>query len=149
MRCPFCDNTDTKVVEKRDSSDFITARRRRECEKCSKRFTTYERVEMDPLRVIKKNDTFENFDRDKVKKSILYACEKRNITLDDIDTMVSGVHMNLLKKFDTEVPSQKIGKEVMRQLKKKDKVAYIRYACVFKEFADLDEFESEIGKVNK
>jgi len=142
MLCPYCNSSETKVTDKRDSQGV--SRRRRECLKCGKRFTTYERVEFD-LRVIKKNGDREAFDRDKLKKGILRAFEKRPSDTEKIDEIVDEVEakINRLAK-GKEIKSSKIGEIVMAKLKKEDKIAYIRFASVYREFADLDDFKNEL-----
>ena len=147
MRCPYCGFSETKVLDSRESEDSDVTRRRRECEKCSKRFTTYERVEMLGLRVIKKNGNIEGFERDKVLKGALKACEKRPIKMEKIERLVDEVESELRKKETTEIPSKVIGELVMEKLKRLDKVAYVRFASVYKEFTDLKSFETELKKI--
>ncbi len=142
MLCPFCQKSDTKVVDKRDASNTI--RRRRECLGCDKRFTTYERVEMLNLYVLKKNGARELFDHLKVKAGIVKACEKRNLSEDRIDEAVSMIEAKLRNHKSNEVDSKFVGELVMNQLKKLDKVAYIRFASVYREFADITSFQEEI-----
>ena len=149
MRCPYCGFSETKVLDSRESEDSDVTRRRRECEKCSKRFTTYERVEMLGLRVIKKNGNIEGFERDKVLKGALKACEKRPIKMEKIEKLVDEVESELRKNETTEIPSKVIGELVMEKLKKLDKVAYVRFASVYKEFTDLKSFETELKKIKK
>ncbi len=147
MRCPYCGFSETKVLDSRESEDSDVTRRRRECEKCSKRFTTYERVEMLDLRVIKKNGNIEGFDRDKVLKGALKACEKRPIKIEKIEKLVDDIESELRKKETTEIPSKAIGELVMEKLKELDKVAYVRFASVYKEFKDIKSFEKELVKI--
>lgn len=147
MRCPFCDHQDTEVVETRDSEDLATIRRRRECSKCSKRFTTYERVERVPLIVIKKDGRKEQFDRDKLQHGILKSCEKTIIGIDEIDKIVDEVEKELRTMDSVEVDSKKIGQLVAQKLKKVDKIAYIRFASVFRRFVDVEDFEKELQKL--
>ncbi|OGG07886.1 transcriptional regulator NrdR [Candidatus Gottesmanbacteria bacterium RIFCSPHIGHO2_02_FULL_40_24] len=147
MRCPFCDHQDTEVVETRDSEDLTTIRRRRECTKCNKRFTTYERVERVPLIVIKKDGRKDQFDRDKLKRGILKSCEKTIVGIDDIDTIVDDVEKELRGMDTVEVESKKIGQLVAQKLKKIDKIAYIRFASVFRRFVDVEDFEKELQKL--
>jgi transcriptional repressor NrdR len=142
MLCPFCNNPETKVTNKRDS-EAIT-RRRRECLKCRKRFTTYERTELD-LSVLKKDKRREKFDRDKLKKGIEKAFEKRPISSDKIDKIVSDIEAKIYKVAkDKDIKTSKIGEIVMDKLKKIDKIAYIRFASVYREFADIDDFKNEL-----
>lgn len=143
MRCPFCSYKATQVVETRETGEEIT-RRRRECLKCKKRFTTYEKLESFNIRVIKKDGNREFFDREKVKKGILKACEKRPITLEQIDNAVGAIEKILKNKHSPEVKSSAIGDLVMRYLKKLDSVAYIRFASVYRAFHDVGEFEKEV-----
>ena len=147
MRCPFCSHSETRVVDKRESGEDIT-RRRRECEKCKKRFTTYERVETD-LIVIKKDGRRIAFDREKVKAGVLKACEKRPVALADVEQLVDAVERELRSKESHEVRSSVIGDLVMRKLQRLDKVAYIRFASVYREFADIGAFQKELRKLVK
>lgn len=147
MRCPFCDHQDTEVVETRDSEDLSTIRRRRACSKCSKRFTTYERVERVPLIVIKKDGRKEQFDRDKLQHGILKSCEKTIIGIEEIEKIVDDVERELRTMDSVEVDSKKIGQQVAQKLKKVDKIAYIRFASVFRRFVDVEDFEKELQKL--
>jgi len=147
MKCPYCGFSETKVLDSRESEDSDVTRRRRECEKCSKRFTTYERVEMIDLRVIKKNGNIEAFDRNKVLKGALKACEKRPIKTEKIEKLVDEIESELRKNETTEIPSKAIGELVMEKLKELDKVAYIRFASVYREFKDIKSFEKELVKI--
>ena len=149
MRCPYCLNSETKVTDKRATEDVAVTRRRRECLKCGKRFTTYERVEMVDLEVIKKDGKREQFSRDKLKAGVLRACEKRPISKEEIDLVIDKMEAELRKKDTTEVPSTEIGELVMKRLKSLDKVAYIRFASVYREFDDVDSFKKEIQSLNK
>lgn len=144
MRCPFCSNEDTRVSDKRETDESKITRRRRECLKCKKRFTTYEEVEKVNLSVIKKNEVRELFDKQKILAGFLKACEKRPISRDEIDSAVKEVEQELLNMETKEIPSKLIGELVMDKLKKMDKVAYIRFASVYKQFADIDDFKKEL-----
>lgn len=146
MKCPFCGHSETAVLESRISEDGNSFRRRRECEKCQKRFTTYERVEGPNLLVIKKDGRRESFDREKIKRGILKACEKRAVSLEAIEGIVEEVEQELLRKDTVEIPSKTIGNLVLRKLRKFDKVAWLRFASVYLEFADLKDFEKAIEK---
>lgn len=146
MRCPFCGSDDTKVVETRETTEEVT-RRRRECLKCEKRFTTYERIEINPLIIVKKNAVRESFDRQKIKSGMLKACEKRPVSLEQIDKVVDEIESELRNADKAEIPSQKVGLLVMKKLKKLDKIAYIRFASVYREFRDIDDFEKELKKL--
>ena len=146
MKCPYCSHEETKVTDKRDSEDGIT-RRRRECIKCEKRFTTYERVESTPLIVVKKEGKRAQFDRNKIREGMLKACEKRPISQDIIEKAIDEIESELRKQETNEIPSQFIGELVIKKLKKIDKVAYIRFASVYKEFADLEQFQKELQEL--
>ncbi len=147
MKCPYCTHDTTEVVETRDNDDFSVTRRRRECTKCGKRFTTYERVETISLVVVKKNSTRENFDREKLGNGIRKAVEKTSVTHQDVNIIVDEIERELRSAESIEVESKKIGQMVAARLKKKDKVAYIRFASVFRRFVDLEDFEKELHKL--
>lgn len=147
MRCPFCENSDTEVVETRESEDSSITRRRRECGKCQKRFTTYERVENLPLIVIKKDGRRENFNREKLHQGIIKACEKRPISRDLTEEVIEEIERELRSKEGTEISSKTIGNLALRKLKKIDKVAYLRFASVYLDFEDLSDFEKMIEKL--
>lgn len=147
MQCPYCSHTNTEVVETRVSEDVSSIRRRRECKACSKRFTTYERIERVPLIVIKKDGKREQFERDKLRTGILKAAEKTKITAEKIEEIVEEVERELRSGDSIEVESREIGQMVADHLKKLDKVAYIRFASVFKRFVDVEEFEKELKKL--
>ncbi len=149
MKCPYCGSKETEVVETRDSEDLETIRRRRECTKCNKRFTTYERIENIHLIVIKKDGKREQFDRDKLKRGILSSCQKTKITLADIERIVVEIERELRTADSVEVESKKIGQMVATRLKALDKVAYIRFSSVFKRFVDIEDFEKEVKKLIK
>ncbi|MEM4605807.1 MAG: transcriptional regulator NrdR [Candidatus Pacearchaeota archaeon] len=146
MRCPFCQFKETKVVDKRDV-DSVT-RRRRECLKCQRRFTTYERVILD-LKVIKKDGSRQPFDIEKIRKGIEKACEKRAISSEQIEKIISETESKIYKITNgKEIESKNIGEIVMDKLKKVDKVAYIRFASVYREFADIDDFKEELKNLS-
>lgn len=147
MHCIFCNHTNTDVVETRASEDGGTIRRRRECEKCTKRFTTYERVEQIPITVIKKDGRRERFDRVKLKNSIIQPTEKTTVSLEQVDEIVKKIETDLKQSDSTEIESKRIGDLVVKYLKKIDKVAYIRFAAVFKRFVDVEDFEKELKKL--
>jgi len=149
MKCPYCNKEETKVIDKRETEDLEATRRRRECLKCSKRFTTYERVEEADIIVVKKSSGRERFNRQKLINGILRACEKRPISMEKIEKLVDAVESELRKRDTVEVDSKVIGKLVMRKLKSLDKVAYIRFASVYLEFEDLERFEEELEKLQK
>lgn len=147
MKCIFCSNPDTDVVETRTSEDGATVRRRRECGKCLKRFTTYERVEQLPITVIKRDDRRERFDREKLMRGLLKSIEKTTITLEQVEHLADEVETDLKQEETTEVASSKIGELVAKKLKKLDKLAYIRFASVFRRFVDVEDFEKELKKL--
>ncbi|MBM3200218.1 transcriptional repressor NrdR [Candidatus Woesearchaeota archaeon] len=144
MRCPYCKSTETKVVDKRETQDQKSTRRRRECLKCKKRFTTYERIEQSDLIVIKKDNRREPFSREKLKSGIVKACQKRPVSYESIENVLNEIESQLRKKNKAEVTSKEIGELVMKKLKKLDKVAYIRFASVYREFQDIRSFEKEL-----
>jgi transcriptional repressor NrdR len=144
MNCPFCNTSDTQVLESRVVSDGQAIRRRRECSKCKKRFTTHEEVKKSVLWVIKKDGRREPFDREKVKRGILRSIEKRPVSLDLVEETVNDVERELLKALKEEVPSKVIGNAVLKRLKKIDKVAWLRFASVYLQFEDLQDFEKII-----
>ncbi|MBI2611371.1 transcriptional repressor NrdR [Candidatus Gottesmanbacteria bacterium] len=147
MKCPYCENLDTEVVETRDNEDLSTTRRRRECIKCGKRFTTYERIETVPIIVMKKDGRKEQFSRDKLKNGILKACEKTTVGIEEIEKIVDEVERELRGMDSVEVDSKKIGQITATKLKKIDKIAYIRFASVFRRFLDVEDFKKELYKL--
>lgn len=149
MKCPYCGSRETEVVETRDSEDLETIRRRRECLKCQKRFTTYERIENISLVVIKKDGRREQFNRDKLRAGIVRSCEKTKVSMEDIERIVTEVERELLGADSVEVDSKKIGQLVATRLKKIDKVAYIRFSSVFRRFVDVEDFEKEVKRLIK
>ena len=149
MKCPYCNYEETQVIDTRETENLETTRRRRECLKCNKRFTTYERVEEAEIIVVKKDGKRERFERQKLTNGILKACEKRNIPLDKIEKLVDDVESDLRKRDSVEVESKVIGEIAMKKLKTLDKVAYVRFASVYREFEDLDRFEEELEKLQK
>ncbi|MBP9814304.1 transcriptional repressor NrdR [Candidatus Woesebacteria bacterium] len=149
MKCPYCEHIDTEVIETRDSEDLAVTRRRRSCAKCEKRFTTYERVETVPLTVIKRDKRREPFDRDKLSRGIWRASGKTTLKAEDIRRIVDEVERELIGGNSTEASSQRIGELVAKRLKKLDKIAFIRFASVFRRFVDLEDFEGEVKKLLK
>ena len=143
IKCPYCQYQETKVSDKRETEDSLTTRRRRECLKCNKRFTTYERIEID-LIVIKKDGRKEKFSREKLKSGISKALEKRPISNEEIEKLLDNIEVTLKSKNSNEVPSKLIGELAMKKLKNIDKVAYVRFASVYKEFEDPSSFIEEI-----
>ena len=145
MRCPFCNHERTEVTDKRDVEN--ETRRRRECPKCKKRFTTYERPETKDMRVIKKDGTREAFDVEKIRRGMIKACEKRPVSLQDIEKNVHEIENKLKTSNKKEISSKIIGEMVMKALKKLDDVAYIRFASVYREFKDINDFKKEIKEL--
>ncbi len=140
MRCPYCQEYESRVIDSRASEDGGTIRRRRECTACKRRFTTYERLEERPLLVIKKGGTREQFNREKLLNGISKACEKRPVSLEDIETVVADIERELRDSFDREVSSKIIGEKIMDRLQSLDEVAYVRFASVYRQFGDLNSF---------
>lgn len=145
MKCPFCDSMNSKVVDKRN--DTLANRRRRECLKCESRFTTYERIELKPLMVKKKNKIVEHFNKDKLMKGIMLACEKRHISSEKIDNIVLNIEKSLRDTKKRTVTTRFIGSLVMHELKELDAVAYLRFASVYQNFKNIKAFESEVKKL--
>ncbi len=148
MLCPYCNYPESKVLETRETNEKET-RRRRECLKCGKRFTSYERIEQQPIFVIKKDNKRESFDRQKIIRGLIRSCEKRPVSLAEIEELVDSVENKLRNSDDQEVKSSKIGTLVMNRLKKIDKISYIRFASVYRDFTDIESFEEEIKKLAK
>ena len=147
MKCLFCQKTDTDVIETRVSENHTTIRRRRSCRNCKKRFTTYERVEEIPILVIKRDDRRERFDRKKLLNGILKAVGKTTVTAGQVEEIVNQIEQEITNEGKVEVSSQEIGDNIAKLLKKLDKVAYIRFASVFRRFVDVEEFEVELKKL--
>ena len=144
MHCPFCGHIESKVVDSRSSKEGDSIRRRRECLKCERRYTTYERIEEVAQMVIKKDGRREPFDRWKLKSGLLKACEKRAISLDQVETLIDNVERTLFNSSEHEVSTAAIGEAVMNQLKDLDEVAYVRFASVYRQFRDINEFMAEL-----
>lgn len=147
MRCPFCGFEESKVIDSRPTDENERIRRRRECLQCSKRFTTYETIEDVPIIVIKKDKSREVFDRNKILKGMLRACEKRSVTVSELEAAISEIEATLQSAIDREVTSVKIGELIMDKLKQIDEVAYIRFASVYKEFDSVEAFREEISRM--
>jgi transcriptional repressor NrdR len=147
MKCPFCGHLEDKVVDSRLSTDGEAIRRRRECEKCGKRFTSYERVEEIMPMVVKKDGRREPYDRQKVLGGLKKACEKRPISIEVLESMVDEIEKKLLDGAQKEVSTSQIGEEMMKRLQDLDKVAYVRFASVYRDFKDIDEFVSELTEL--
>ena len=144
MRCPFCKTDDDKVIDSRASNDGFAIRRRRECTACERRFTTYERIEESPLRVVKKDQHREPFDRRKILFGLIKACEKRPIPIPVLEDITTRIENRVLEEYENEVPSTYLGELVMEELRKVDQVAYVRFASVYREFEDVTEFLREL-----
>lgn len=149
MRCPFCSCQDDKVVDSRPADEGMTIRRRRECVKCGARFTTYEKIEMVPLMVIKKDGTRQSFDRNKIMNGLVKACEKRPVSVTEIEALVDDIESSLYNSMKKEITSVEIGEIIMHQLKGLDEVAYVRFASVYRQFKDIDTFMEELKKIMK
>ena len=147
MKCPFCGFSESKVIDSRPTEDGTAIRRRRECLKCQKRFTTYEIIESLPIIVIKKDKSREVFNRDKLIGGMLKACEKRPVSINDIERAVDDIEVKLQNSLDREVTSDAIGELVMEKLKELDEVAYVRFASVYRQFKDLSTFMEELNKL--
>ena len=147
MKCPFCNASDTKVIDSRPADDNSSIRRRRQCEQCGRRFTTYEKLETMPLMVIKKDDSRETYDRSKLEKGILLSCHKRPVSIQQINQMIDEIENEIFTMEDREVETSVIGELVMQKLKQLDEVAYVRFASVYREFKDVNTFMEELGKL--
>ena len=147
MKCPFCGEDDTRVIDSRPADENMSIRRRRQCDKCQKRFTTYEKVEAMPLVVIKKDQTREPYDRTKIEKGVFRSCHKRPISVPQMNHLVDQVEAKVFSKEEREIPSSYIGELVMRYLEELDAVAYVRFASIYREFKDVDTFMEELKKI--
>lgn len=145
MKCPYCDYLDSRVLDSRPSEDGNSIRRRRACNRCNRRFTTYERVEVMPIMVIKKDMRREAFTPEKIRSSILRACEKRTLSSRDIEAMVDHVVKEVYVRCDGEIKSEDIGNLVMEELKQADQVAYVRFASVYRQFSDISDIYAELN----
>lgn len=147
MKCPYCGHLDTRVIDSRPADDRNSIRRRRSCDECGKRFTTYEKVETIPLIVIKKDDTREEYDRSKIEAGVLRACYKRPVSAESIQEVVNAVETDIFDREEKEISSSVIGEIVMEKLKALDAVAYVRFASVYREFKDVNTFMEELKKI--
>lgn len=147
MKCPYCENIDTKVIDSRPTEEGYAIRRRRECDNCKKRFTTYEKVEEIPIMVVKKDGSREAFDRNKVLNGIIKACEKRPVSMNEIEKIVDEIEKGLSNMMEKETESGMIGEIIMDHLKEIDEVAYVRFASVYRQFKDINTFISELEKL--
>lgn len=149
MKCPYCKNQDTKVIETRIAESDLSIRRRRECERCGKRFTTFERIENTPVAVIKKDNTRQPFDRNKILSGLIRACVKRNISTAELEDLVDEIESEIRNFHSNEISSKEIGDIVLNKLRNLDKVAYIRFASVYKQFDNIEQFTNELSELNK
>ena len=147
MKCPFCSSENTRVIDSRPADDNNSIRRRRMCDECGKRFTTYEKVETIPLIVIKKDNNREQYDRAKIEAGVLRACHKRPISANDLNKLIDEVETEIFAREEKEIPSDEIGEIVMDKIKDLDDVAYVRFASVYREFKDVNTFMSELKKM--
>lgn len=145
MKCPFCNASDTKVIDSRPADDNSSIRRRRQCEQCGKRFTTYEKLETMPLMIIKKDNSREAYDRSKVEKGILLSCNKRPVSSQMIRSMIDEIENQIFSMEEKEIPAAVIGELIMEKLKEVDEVAYVRFASVYREFKDVNAFIEELA----
>ncbi|MDD5613507.1 MAG: transcriptional regulator NrdR [Candidatus Omnitrophica bacterium] len=149
MKCPFCGHIEDKVIDSRSSSDENIIRRRRECLKCLRRFTTYEKTELTPIIIMKKDGRREEFCREKVLNGLRKACQKRQVSTEQLEEIADKIEKDLEKRNQQEVPSKIVGELIMRYLHKLDQVAYVRFASVYKEFKDIEEFKEALDKLLK
>lgn len=146
MRCPYCGNPDTRVIDSRPAEDKCSIRRRRSCDDCGRRFTTYEKVETIPMIVIKKDNNREQYVRSKIEDGVLRACYKRPVPAEDIQKLIDSVELEIFNREEKEIPSSEIGEIVMEKLRDLDPVAYVRFASVYREFKDANTFMDELKK---
>ncbi len=146
MKCPFCGETDNKVIDSRLSKDATAIRRRRECIGCARRFTTYEQIEDMPIMIIKKDGRRETFSREKVRSGMLRACEKRNVSINAIEDFIDELERDLRDTGEKEIPSRMLGERIMEKLQTLDEIAYVRFASVYREFKDVSTFMDELKK---
>ena len=149
MRCPFCSSEDTRVTDSRPVEETNSIRRRRQCDRCGKRFTTYEKIETIPLVVIKKDNTRQQYDRSKIEQGVMRACYKRAVPIADIQAMVDRVEAEIYNRGTGEINSSEIGEMIIEELKDLDPVAYVRFASVYREFKDVGTFMEELKKIIK
>lgn len=147
MKCPYCGDENTRVIDSRSAEDGDSIRRRRQCDKCGKRFTTYEKIETIPVFVIKKDNSREPYDRAKIEKGIMLSCRKRPVKIEKITGMIDDIENTILNQDSKEVPSSFIGELIMEHLRNLDQVAYVRFASVYREFQDVDTFMKELQNI--
>ena len=144
MKCPFCGHNEEKVIDSREAADGVAIRRRRECDACHRRYTTYERLEEHPLLVVKRDGRRESFDRKKILAGVIKACEKRPVPAEKMEALVDEVEREIAQEFEREVPSVEIGERLMRRIHELDEVAYVRFASVYRSFKDINPFMKEL-----
>ena len=149
MKCPYCNHEDQKVIDSRPVDDLNAIRRRRQCESCGRRFTTFERVETIPLMIVKKDDTREPYNRAKIEKGVLSACHKRPVSVEEMNRMIDDIEAELYQMDSKEIPSTIVGELVMDKLKELDEVAYVRFSSVYREFTYVHTFMKELEKLYK
>ncbi len=149
VKCPFCNAADTKVIDSRPADDNSSIRRRRQCESCGKRFTTYEKLETMPLMVIKKDNSREAYDRAKIEAGVIHSCHKRPVSTQQINSMIDEIETEIFNREEKEIETSAIGELVMKKLQLLDEVAYVRFASVYREFKDVNTFMEEISKLLK
>lgn len=147
MKCPYCNNEDTRVIDSRPAEDGNSIRRRRSCDACGKRFTTYEKVETIPLIIIKKDNNREQYNRRKIENGVLQACYKRPVSAEEIQQAIDRIETKIFNLEEKEIPSSTVGELVMEELKDLDEVAYVRFASVYREFKDVNTFMDELKKI--
>lgn len=147
MKCPYCGHKEDKVIDSRSSSQGNSVRRRRECLKCERRFTTYEHIEQIPLLVVKKDGRREAFDRNKILAGIVKACEKRSVSLKMMEALVTSIERAVMRKYEKEIPASVVGELVMEKLSAVDEVAYVRFASVYRQFKDVNQFMNELQEI--
>jgi transcriptional repressor NrdR len=149
MKCPFCSDPNTQVVDTRENDDGDTVRRRRRCMACDKRFTTYERIELQLPHLVKKNGSRTEYDREKLRASMMLALRKRPVATESVEAAIDRIEEKLVTLGEREIPSDRVGELVMRELRKLDKIAYVRFASVYRNFEDVEEFSDAIREVKK
>lgn len=147
MKCPYCGKEDTRVIDSRPADDNNSIRRRRQCDACNRRFTTYEKIETIPLVVIKKDNTRQAYDRSKIEAGVMRSCHKRPVSMSQMQALVDDIETNIFNREEKEIPSSVIGEMLMDRLKDLDQVAYVRFASVYREFKDVETFMSELKKI--
>lgn len=147
MKCMYCNSTESRVIDSRPTDEGLAIRRRRECVNCGRRFTTYEKIENVQIMVIKKDGSREAFDADKIRRGLIKACEKRPVAMGDVDALVRDVEQQIYNSLEREVSSSRIGEMVMERLRNLDEVAYVRFASVYQQFADVESFFTELQKL--